>query len=623
MAPPSSHMRRQHGEPAIEPAGPSSFADHRVQPSSSVLLPLPAMVALLLLLLLLTAPLRVASAASGGAASRSPGAVAVPPPAALFWCVADVRPGETLLCALGQRLPIGTGNLTLRIAPSGNATTALEAAATLSPSGDAVSAVVPAVAPVGAYSVQLLGDGGSELSETFLVNAPELWWAQGDRGAAASPGGWIRLFGRGLTLPRDERERQRCVPCELDGVVHALVQVREQEDVDWQLVASLAAQAERLATTQRLLQQQAETGGGGSGATTLNITTDAPGSHSIVLQASARRLSTFSAEFVVPVATPPGNYSVSLSNGQAATGLSWFLSPQQPARHVIEIRAARQQSARTFRVADYGCAGGINRTNPKDLTSAEPVDCTAAINRALVAAAQHSPAPSTVLFGPGRWYLQPPLLLPDGVTIAGDSMSTTALYFAQVSVNTSFANPPAGMPALIGPTESPAAAAAAAAAAVRDGTSTTSFGIQDMCIYALSYYSTVINISASTSGVAVRRVRIRANAFNGRNGDTRRVPWQDTIGANGPPVILLQGTSSEIVDCDIYATWLAIASHGHYGPSSPAHSSRFTLIRNNTIWNGGACFWADQAKEVIFEGNTCSGISPMSGGNGIMTYGGG
>lgn len=47
------------------------------------------------------------------------------------------------------------------------------------------------------------------------------------------------------------------------------------------------------------------------------------------------------------------------------------------------------------------------------------------------------------------------------------------------------------------------------------------------------------------------------------------------------------------------------------------------LIRNNTIENGGACFWADQAKQVIFEDNLCSGISQMSGGNGIMTYGGG
>ena len=274
------------------------------------------------------------------------------------------------------------------------------------------------------------------------------------------------------------------------------------------------------------------------------------------------------------------------------------------------MRAARQQSARTFRVADYGCSGGINHTNPHDITSAEPVDCTAAINKALVAASKHSP---------GRWYLQPPLLLPDGVTIAGDSMSTTALYFSQASINATFSAPPEGMlPALIGPTESPALAVEA-----HDEISTTTFGVQDMCIYALSYYSTVINISASTSDVVVRRVRIRANAFNGRNGDTRRVPWQETLGANGPPVILLQGSSSQITDCDIYATWLAIASHGHYGPSSPAHSSRFTLIRNNTIANGGACFWADQAKEVIFEGNICSGISPMSGGNGIMTYGGG
>ena len=549
----------------------------------------------------------------------TPCAAVAPPPTALFWCVADVRPGETLQCALGHRLHgIGTAgsNLTLRIAPPGN-TTVLEVAATLSPSGDSVSAVIPAAAPASTYSVQLVGHDGSVLSEPYAVNVPELWWAQGDLGSAASPGGWIRLFGRGLTLPTEGRGTKRCVVCELDGIVDALVQAKEQEDVDWRLVASLATQAERLATTQLLQQQQKESHGGAT--TTLTMTADAPGAHSIVLHASTRRLSTFSAEFPVPAATPPGNYSILLSNGQAATSLRWFLSPQQPSRSIVEVRADRQQSARIFRVSDYGCSGGLNHTNPKDITSAEPIDCTAAIHRALAAAYEHSPAPSTVLFGPGRWYLQPPLLLPDGVTIAGDSMSTTALYFSQESANKTFTAPPEGMPpALIGPAESSAAVVGAHA-----GASTTTFGVRDMCIYSLSYYSAVINISASTSDVAVRRVRIRANAFNGRNSDTRRVPWQETVGGNGPPVILLQGSSSQITDCDIYATWIAIASHGHYGSSSPAHSSRFTLIRNNTIWNGGACFWADQAKEVIFEDNRCSGISPMSGGNGIMTYGGG
>ena len=134
----------------------------------------------------------------------------------------------------------------------------------------------------------------------------------------------------------------------------------------------------------------------------------------------------------------------------------------------------------------------------------------------------------------------------------------------------------------------------------------------------------MLNISAGTDGVTIRRVRIRANAFNGRNAAERSVPWQGTIGGgNALAAVLLQGRNAEISDSDIYATWVAIASHGNYGAGSPQNSARAALIRNNTIWNGGACYWADQAKEIIFEDNVCTGNSPMSGGNGIMTYGGG
>ena len=35
-------------------------------------------------------------------------------------------------------------------------------------------------------------------SKPFILNAPEVWWLQGDLGDAASPGGWLRLFGRSL-----------------------------------------------------------------------------------------------------------------------------------------------------------------------------------------------------------------------------------------------------------------------------------------------------------------------------------------------------------------------------------------------------------------------------------------
>ena len=39
--------------------------------------------------------------------------------------------------------------------------------------------------------------------------------------------------------------------------------------------------------------------------------------------------------------------------------------------------------------------------------------------------------------------------------------------------------------------------------------------------------------------------------------------------------------------------------------------------------NGGACHWFDQAKQVVFENNTCTGNNPMTMGNNLDSYGGG
>lgn len=46
-----------------------------------------------------------------------------------------------------------------------------------------------------------------ESSRPYPVNTPDIWWVQGDWGREASPGGWVRLFGRGLESPeRTPRE---------------------------------------------------------------------------------------------------------------------------------------------------------------------------------------------------------------------------------------------------------------------------------------------------------------------------------------------------------------------------------------------------------------------------------
>ena len=222
----------------------------------------------------------------------------------LFWCVSDVQPGETMMCGLGSSGAGGAvgANVTLRIVGSGSGTPAYQSTvpATISPSGDAVSAVVPLDAPFGVMAVQLLAPvSATVLSNVFTVNAPEVWWVQGDAGEAASPGGWVRAFGRGLTLP---------VPWAalggegaLRGVAGALA--RATDRADWAAVGVLAARVQLLAAHQAELRLPS-----GGVTTTLNLTSSA--GVSTVLPASPQRLTSHSAEFAVPASLPAGRYSI-------------------------------------------------------------------------------------------------------------------------------------------------------------------------------------------------------------------------------------------------------------------------------------------------------------------------
>ena len=51
---------------------------------------------------------------------------------------------------------------------------------------------------------RIVSDSGAA-SEPFVLNEPAVWWCEGDRGAEASPGGWLRFFGR--CLSRDGKAR--------------------------------------------------------------------------------------------------------------------------------------------------------------------------------------------------------------------------------------------------------------------------------------------------------------------------------------------------------------------------------------------------------------------------------
>ena len=58
--------------------------------------------------------------------------------------------------------------------------------------------ILPADYKMGVFACRL-ADGPLK-SNPVLINAPDVWWTQGDRGSAASPGGWLRVFGKSLNF---------------------------------------------------------------------------------------------------------------------------------------------------------------------------------------------------------------------------------------------------------------------------------------------------------------------------------------------------------------------------------------------------------------------------------------
>ena len=195
-------------------------------------------------------------------------------------------------------------------------------------------------------------------------------------------------------------------------------------------------------------------------------------------------MSSFQAHFAISETVPPGEYSVSQSNGQSRfVGLDSFVHPLQP--HVSTLVVKPKPAVPTVILLDpEEYPHGINATD------GTVIDSTPALRWAVAqAAAAPGPGPKVIQLGPGWYGLQGTILLPEGTTLAGAGMNKTNLMFQYQNL-TDMA------PALL--TNVPG---------------TRSWGIRDLQITANTIFSTVINVSASTDGFKLRRVAIRANSF--------------------------------------------------------------------------------------------------------------
>ncbi|HEY3323721.1 MAG TPA: LamG-like jellyroll fold domain-containing protein [Planctomycetota bacterium] len=136
--------------------------------------------------------------AVGGAAEDKP---------VVVWASDPIRPGQTVLvtgAGFGEKPRVGLcqlqNNSSSRPDDAGAFNIRLRPVETLQPTDGSLKFTIPASFKPGVY-YSSINSGGN------VLNRPAVWWVQGDQGTSASPGGWLRLFGKNLGWTEDERKQ--------------------------------------------------------------------------------------------------------------------------------------------------------------------------------------------------------------------------------------------------------------------------------------------------------------------------------------------------------------------------------------------------------------------------------
>lgn len=143
----------------------------------------------------------------------------------IFWYNDPVGPDDSVIVTGDDLAGVTKVEIELRPAPSdGSAaepvTRTVEA---LQATPASVKFTLPADLPVGAYGFRLLS--GDDVAEGVL-NLPTVYWIQGDAGQRATPGHWLRIFGRNIW--RNDRAR---LELSRDGQTRAVAADPERADL--------------------------------------------------------------------------------------------------------------------------------------------------------------------------------------------------------------------------------------------------------------------------------------------------------------------------------------------------------------------------------------------------------
>ena len=281
----------------------------------------------------------------------------------------------------------------------------------------------PGAAGAGIFNVSV--DGGAAIT----LNAPEVWWFQGDGGETSSPGGWLRVFGRSIggSVGGDSAG---------DGSTGGGA---AQEDGTTAAAISAALAAKDFAAARRLVEEAAASSAAASSPTSaalpkgtrLRLTPTDPTSTAgdvIEVAATAANTTAYHALFPMPADLPAGSYTASISNGMASgavwTPLSFFESPDTPRRTDVTIAPKRAFKTDVFTV---DCAWDQPIfTRPCGWVGARS---DGGVNAALAKAKANGGG--IVLLPRGQYYLDGPIVVPDGVRFRGESRELVAIHMKE------------------------------------------------------------------------------------------------------------------------------------------------------------------------------------------------
>ncbi len=356
----------------------------------------------------------------------------------LSWVSAVVRPNQTLIASGSGFMPpckVELNSSSIGIGHAGSSAPPMSVhVSPVTLSSSSVMATVPPSFPAGRASVRL--KCGSDWSNAVVINEPRVWWMQGSCGNTSHPGGTIRVLGDALASGSAGSSE----PAALEGKAQS-----------WEAKADQALKQKDYSTLASAAMELLALGRAGDEATP-RLRLQGPGATEIILSAKQDTVNQYHAEFIVPLDTVSGDFTVSYAAGlhDAWVPIDFFESPSRPHVRQFTIREAalapvganssysfqvdtqcQKVPPGVFNIGDFAHSRVPQIPQHSGTLPLNTLDATAGLSAALMAARSHGGG--TIYFPRGTYFLEGSFEIPTNTYLKGAGTSLVTLFWAEAN----------------------------------------------------------------------------------------------------------------------------------------------------------------------------------------------